>query len=118
MQSLQCPQTSKSTVLALQAYSQSKSQKMNPPSRLSTTLALQPRLEASGVAVVPYSEAEDEAGAISVEDGARSRTREWAAVAVNRPTYTTNEEVLEADEVGGDSAGKIMTSLNGIVTPL
>ena len=105
-------------VLAHLAYSQSKSQKMNPPSLSLTILALQPRLEASGVAVVPYSEVEDEAGAISVEDGARSRTREWAVVAANRPTYTTNEEVLEVDGVGEDSAGKIMTSLNGIVTPL
>ena len=91
---------------------------MNPPFPWSTILALQPRLEASGVVVVPSSEAEDEVGATNVEGEARSRTQEWAAVAVNKPTYTTNGEVLEEGEVDEGLAGRITTSPNGIATPL
>ena len=68
--------------------------------------------------VAPYFEAEDEVGATNGEDEAHFRTQEWAAVVVNKPTYTTNGEELEADEAAGDSAGRIMTSLSGIVTPL
>lgn len=68
--------------------------------------------------VAPYFEAEDEVGATNVEDEAHFRIQEWAAVVVNKPTYTTNGEELEADEAAGDSAGRIMTSLSGIVTPL
>lgn len=70
------------------------------------------------MAVVPYSEAVGEAGATSVEDEARSRIQEWVGVVVNKPTSTTNGEVLEADEVDEGSAGRIMTSRNGIATPL
>lgn len=70
------------------------------------------------MAVVPYSEVEDEAGATNVEDEARSRIQEWAAAVVSKPTSTTNGEVLEADEVDEGSAGKIMTSPNEIATPL
>ena len=91
---------------------------MNHLSLWLTILELQPKLAASDVVVLPYSEAEDEAGVTNVEDEARSRTQEWAAVVVNKPTSTTKEEVLEADEVDEGSAGRIMTSLNGIVTPL
>ena len=68
--------------------------------------------------VEPYSVAEDGAGVNNVVDEARSRLHEWVAVVVNKPTSTTNGEVLEADEVDGGSAGRIMTSLNGIATPL
>ena len=70
------------------------------------------------MAVLPCSEAGDEVGVTSVEDEARSRTQGWAAVAVNKPTSTTNGEVLEAEEVDEGSAGKIMTSRNGIATLL
>lgn len=70
------------------------------------------------MAVVPYSEVEDEVGATNVEDEGRSRTQEWVAVVVNRPTRTINGEVLEADGVDEGSAGRIMTSPNGIATPL
>lgn len=91
---------------------------MNRLSPWSTIPVPQPRLEVSDVEVVLYSEAEDEAGATNVEDEARSRTQEWAAVVVNKPTSTINGEVLEADEVAGGSAGRIMTSPNGIATPL
>lgn len=70
------------------------------------------------MAVVPYSEAEDEAGVTNAEGEARSKTQGWAAVVVNKPISTTNGEGLEADEVDEDSAGRIMTSPNGIATPL
>ena len=90
---------------------------MNHPSLWSTIPAPQLRFEVSDVAVVPFSEVEDEAGATNVEDEARSRTQEWAAAVVNKPTFTTNGEVLEADGVEEDSAGRIMTSPNGIATP-
>lgn len=91
---------------------------MNHPFLWLTTLALRPRLAASGVAVVLYSEAEDEVGVTNVEDEGRSKTQEWVAVVVNKPTNTTNGEVLEADEVDEGSAGRIMTSPNGIATLL
>lgn len=78
----------------------------------------QPRLEVLDVAVAPYSEAEDEAAVTNAEGEARSKIQGWAAVAVNKPISTTNGEVLEVDEGDEDSAGRIMTSLNGIATPL
>ena len=91
---------------------------MNQPFPWSTILALQPRLAASGVVVLPFSGVEVEAGVTNVEDEARSRTQGWAAGAVNKPTSMTKGEVLEADEEGEGSAGRIMTSPNGIATPL
>ena len=48
---------------------------MNHLSPWSTIPGLQLRLEASGVVVLPFSVAEDEAGVTNVEDEARSRTQ-------------------------------------------
>ena len=105
-------------MLAPLAYLRFKSQKMNLPFPWSTTPELPPRLEALGAVAEPYSVAEDGAGVTNVEDEARSRIHEWVAVVVNKPICTTKGEVLEADEADAGSAGKIMTSPNGIATPL
>ena len=91
---------------------------MNHPFPWSTIPEPPPRPEALGAVVELYSVAEDEAGVTNVVDEARSRIHEWAAAVVNKPTSTTNGEVLEADEVDAGSAGRIMTSPNGIATPL
>ena len=91
---------------------------MNHPFPWSIILALQPRLAASDVVVLPFSGAEVEADVTNVEGEARSRTQGWAAVVVNKPTSMTKGEVLEADEEGEGSAGRITTSPNGIATPL
>ena len=68
--------------------------------------------------MLPFSGAEVEAGVTNVEDEAHSRTQGWAAVAVNKPISMTKGEVPEADEGGEGLAGRIMTSPNGIATPL
>lgn len=91
---------------------------MNPLSLWSIIPVPQPRLEVLDVAVVPYSEVGAEAAATNAEGEARSKTQEWAAVVVNKPISTTNGEVLEVDGVDEGSAGRIMTSPNGIATPL
>ena len=91
---------------------------MNHPSQWSTILVLQQRLELSGVAVRPYFGVEDGAAVINVEDEARSRIREWAAVAVNKLIYTISGEALEVDEVDEGSGGRITTNLNAIATRL
>lgn len=84
----------------------------------STIPVLRLRLEVLDAEVVPYSEAEDEAAVTNAEAEARSKTQGWAAAVVSKPISTTSGEELEADEVDEGLAGRIMTSPNGIATPL
>ena len=91
---------------------------MNRLSRWLTIPGPRLRLEDLDAAVVPYFEAEEEAAVTSAEAEARSKTQGWAAAVVSKPIFTTNGEELEADEVDEGLGGRIMTSPNGIATPL